>query len=77
VEVFRRLSPHALRLTAAVSRFEPVWDSLTPAEQARLVHLLVAQVAFDGRKGTLAVTFRPTGIKAFAGQLANRTETKA
>jgi site-specific DNA recombinase len=53
-------------LTAAVSRFEPVWDSLTPAEQARLVHLLVQQVAFDGRKGTLAVTFRPSGIKALA-----------
>jgi hypothetical protein len=37
----------------------------------------VEQVGFDGRKGTLAVTFWPTGIRAFAGELARRMETKA
>ena len=52
------------------------WESLTPLEQTRLIHLLGEQVGFDGRKGTLAVTFRPTGIKAFAGKLASRMETK-
>ena len=64
-------------LASALAQFDPVWESLTPLEQTRLIHLLVEQVGFDGRKGTLAVTFRPTGIKAFAGRLASRMETKA
>ncbi len=51
-------------LVAALSRFDPVWETLSPREQARIVHLLVEQVAYDGAKGTVAVTFRPGGIRA-------------
>jgi site-specific DNA recombinase len=50
----------------ALSLFDPVWESLTPREQARIVRLLVERVDYDGANGTVEVTFRPTGIKALA-----------
>ncbi len=54
-------------LATALLRFDPVWESLTPHEKARIVHLLVQRVSYDGAKGKVAVTFRPTGIKTLAG----------
>ncbi len=53
-------------LARALSLFDPVWDSLSPNEQARAIHLLVERVTYDGAEGTLAITFRPTGVKALA-----------
>jgi site-specific DNA recombinase len=51
-------------LITALRRFDPIWETLSPREQARIVHLLVEQVAYDGAKGTVAVTFRPGGTRA-------------
>jgi len=51
-------------VAAALSIFDPVWESLTQQEQARVLRLLVEQVAYDGAKGTLRITFRPNGIKS-------------
>jgi|GEM_PF-444712 len=48
----------------ALAAFDPVWESLPPREQARLIRLLVEQVSYDGRTGTVSVTLQPTGIKA-------------
>ena len=53
-------------LARALALFDPVWDSLSPGEQARVLHLLVERVTYDGADGTLAITFRPTGIEALA-----------
>lgn len=50
----------------ALSLFDPVWESLAPREQARIVRLLVDRVDYDGQNSTVSVTFRPTGIKALA-----------
>ncbi len=55
-------------LAAAVAGFDPVWEALSPREQARVVQLLVERVAYDGAKETVAVTFRPAGIKVLAGE---------
>lgn len=52
----------------ALSLFDPVWESLTPREQARVVRLLVERVDYDGRNSTISVTFHPTGIKTLAQQ---------
>jgi site-specific DNA recombinase len=60
----------------ALSVFDPVWDSLTPREQARVIQLLVERVDYDGAKGKVAITFRPTGIKTLAGDLASRRKEK-
>jgi site-specific DNA recombinase len=62
-------------ITGALSLFDPVWDALFPKEQARILRLLVERVGYDGGKGTLAITFRPTGIKALAREVGGaRTE---
>jgi site-specific DNA recombinase len=53
---------------AALSVFDPVWDTLSPREQGRILRLLVERVDYDGKKGTVAVTFRPNGIKTLAGE---------
>lgn len=62
--------------TEALSAFDPVWGTLTPNEQARVIELLVERVEYDGRNGNVAVTFHPTGIKALADELAKRAEAK-
>jgi site-specific DNA recombinase len=53
----------------ALSAFSPVWDTLGPREQGRIIHLLVERVDYDGKNGTISVTFRPNGIKTLAEQL--------
>ena len=56
----------------AMSAFDPVWDSLTPREQARIIQLLVERVDYDGGTGKLSITFHPSGIKTLADELAGR-----
>ena len=53
---------------SALSVFDPVWDTLCPREQARIIRLLVERVDYDGGKGTIAVTFHANGIKTLAAQ---------
>ena len=53
-------------VTRALSLFDPVWDVLYPKEQARIIHLLIERVEYDGANGTLAISFRPSGIKTLA-----------
>jgi site-specific DNA recombinase len=75
---------HALRrrrlneeeVAAALEQFGPVWESLTPREQARVVQLVVAKVEYDGAAGKVAITFHPPGIKTLADELAAQTERK-
>ena len=57
-------------MALALEQFGPVWESLTPREQARLVQLVVARVDYDGAAGKAAITFHPPGIKALADELA-------
>jgi site-specific DNA recombinase len=57
-------------LASALSLFDPVWDALFPREQARVLRLLVERVGYDGGAGTLALTFRPSGIKTLAQEVA-------
>jgi len=53
---------------AAMSVFDPVWETLTPREQARIIHLLVERVDYDGKRGKVSVTYRPAGIRELAQQ---------
>jgi site-specific DNA recombinase len=61
----------------ALSCFEPVWQALAPAEQARVVHMLVERVDYDGAKGKVAITFHPPGIKTLADELARRGKERS
>jgi site-specific DNA recombinase len=50
--------------------FDPVWETLAPREQVRVIRLLVQRVDYDGEKGTVSVTFHPAGIKMLSREFA-------
>ena len=54
--------------TRSLAGLETSWDELTPDEQGRIVHLLVARVDYDGAQGKMAITFHPLGLKTLAGE---------
>lgn len=60
----------------SLRQFDPVWESLSPREQARLLALLIERVEYDGESETVSVTFRPTGFRAVAEELQHE-ETAA
>lgn len=64
-------------VAAALQDFDAVWASLPPRDQVRVVELLVDRVAYDGRAGRIAITFRPNGIRTLAAELARREEDAA
>ncbi len=57
----------AMRVLAA---FDPVWETLSLREQARVLRLLVQRVDYDGEKGTVSVTFHPSGIEMLSHEFA-------
>ena len=67
---------HEDEAAQVMSIFDPVWGSLSPREQVRVVQLLVERVDYDGAKGKVSITFRPAGIKTLAEELANGREEK-
>jgi site-specific DNA recombinase len=56
----------------ALAAFDPVWASLTPLEQGRLIGLLVQQINYDGATGKVSITFHPTSICALADELSQK-----
>jgi site-specific DNA recombinase len=61
----------------ALALFDPVWETLTPHEQTRVVQLLVERVDYDGAGGKVAITFHPAGIKTLADELANQARGRS
>ncbi len=59
---------------AALALFDGLWPGLAPAEQARVLGLLVQRVDYDGARGRLAITFHPGGIKALSDELEIQQE---
>ena len=64
-------------VTATLADSDAVWASLAPREQARVIELLVERVAYDGKGGQLAITFRPSGINSFASEMTKRKDDAA
>ena len=60
----------------ALSLFDPLWGTLTAAEQARVVGLLVERVDYDGAQGKVTISFHPTGIRQLADEWAVRAEER-
>jgi len=55
-------------VAGVLARFEPLWDVLSPREQARVIELLIERVAYNGAEEKVVITFRPGGIKALMQQ---------
>lgn len=62
----RMLEPD--ELTGAVEAFDPVWNSLPPTQQAKLIHLLVDRIEYDGKSESVSISFHPTGIRGLTVQ---------
>ena len=62
-------------VVAALQRFNDLWDALFPAEQARIVRLLVDRVTV-GPSG-MAVDLRNTGIATLVRDLGERKHLEA
>lgn len=61
-------------LSRALGAFGEIWTCLLPREQERVVNLLVERIEFDGARETVAITFKPTGIKSLAADVAAAQE---
>lgn len=48
---------------AALKNFSPVWDELTPGEQAKILQMLIEKVDYNGLDGNVSVSFRSHGLK--------------
>ena len=60
----RDVVEHALR------EFDPVWNSLSPREQERVLKLLVQPVDYNGESGQVEITFEPDGFEVFLEQVS-------
>ena len=64
-------------VASALAEFDTVWAALTPSEQVAVVRLLIEQINHDGVSSSIAITFRPGGMKVLAEQVAEPEETAA
>jgi site-specific DNA recombinase len=53
----------------ALSVTSPIWDSLFPQEKRRILKLLLQEVDYDGRDGTLGLTLNGKGIKLLNSEI--------
>jgi hypothetical protein len=53
----------------AISALEPVWDELYPAEQARILRLLIEQI--DVAPAGISITLHAAGIRSLVAELAD------
>ncbi|MBN2069583.1 MAG: recombinase family protein [Opitutales bacterium] len=47
----------------AMNNFDPCWDQMVPRERCRLLELIIEKILIDTQAGTLAIEFKPSGIK--------------
>ena len=76
-ELTRALQQPALELEQAVQvlmAFERAFDERSVSEQARLIHLMVQRIDYDGGQGTLALTLDPAGLVAVLEEHAKQQE---
>jgi site-specific DNA recombinase len=57
----------------ALERLDPLWDELFPAEQARIVQLLVERV--EVHRDRLDVRLRTAGLTKLAGELRSPADS--
>lgn len=58
-------------LETALAMFDPLWDSMVAAERERIMRLLIERIGYDGKQGTLAITFHACGIRTLLNNKEN------
>jgi site-specific DNA recombinase len=56
------------RLRTALASFTPVWGELFPAEQERILRLLIERITYHPDGGGVEIELRPCGIDALAAE---------
>lgn len=56
------------KLQEALRKFDPLWDQLSIPEQVRFIRVLVTEVRYHGRTGTVTVGFRSQVIQELCEQ---------
>lgn len=64
-------------LSRALEMFDEVWSCLFPREQERVLNLLIERVDFDAKRESLAIIFKPTGIRALSEEIVEAQEATA
>ncbi|MFN3165599.1 MAG: recombinase family protein [Phycisphaeraceae bacterium] len=49
-------------IAKAIEAFDPVWESLSPAEQTSIVQMLIERVDYDGENDSVSVAFRSASL---------------
>ena len=62
-------------VTVLLADFDPVWNELFPAEQARIVQLLVERIVVH--EDAVEVRIRAEGVVSLAGELRQQDERRA
>jgi len=63
------------KVSSLLAYFATVWNELFPAEQARIVQLLVERV--EVQEGALEVRIRAQGLTSLVGELRQQDERRA
>ena len=74
IEAIRKERIDEAEATEALQAFHPVWETMSPREQARVIGLLVERIDYDGAHGKIAIKFLPSALKALAGEMARQTK---
>jgi len=69
MEEFRSKLVTEKEVAKALREFDPIWEQLSKKEQAKVLKLLIERVDYDGKEGTVSVTFRPMGFRELAEEL--------
>jgi hypothetical protein len=72
-EALRQQRLEEAAATQALAGLDRCATAASPAEQARLVRLLVAGVDYDGARGQVSIRFQPQGLKTLASEVAGHT----
>lgn len=59
---------------AALGEFDELWESMSPIERSRLLHLLIEKVDYDGSQ--ISIAFHPTGFNSLLSYISNSSTTK-
>ncbi|HCD34629.1 MAG TPA: resolvase [Phycisphaerales bacterium] len=70
----RMLNPD--ELTGAIESFHPVWETMSPADKAKLVHLLIERIEYDGKDETIALTYPAAGISTLSPENQRSTDVQ-
>ena len=65
-----RVPPGEEVVRQALRDFDPVWNSLAPREQQRVLNLLVQRVDYNGESGNVEITLEPDGFEVFLEQFS-------